>query len=67
MPNCIAKGCQKSRPHPANRNIYPVPSLSVLTDSPVCSDRGVITEYTTEQAIPAKRVYLAKTITISYI
>ena len=58
LPNCIAKGCQNNRPHPANKNIYPVPSLSVLTDNPVTVDRGVSTEYTTEQAIPANNVYL---------
>lgn len=58
LPNCMANGCQKSKPQPANRNKYPVPSFNVLTGRPVASERGVITEYTFAVEIPAKRVYL---------
>lgn len=54
----MANGCQNNRPHPAAKNIYPVPSFNVLTSNPVSFDKGVRTEYTTEAEIPANRVYL---------
>lgn len=44
FPYCIAKGCQNSKPHPANKNMYPLPSFKVLMGNPVCSWSGVITE-----------------------
>ena len=44
FPYCIAKGCQNSKPHPANKNKYPVPSFRVSTDRPVSSDSCVRTE-----------------------
>lgn len=55
----MATGCQNSRLQPASKNMYPVPWLSVATGMPVSSDKGTSTEYTTEQAMPVKRVYLA--------
>jgi hypothetical protein len=53
-----AKGCQKSSPHPRKRNIYPVPSFSVDTDTPDASDNGTRTEYTVDTAMPTIQVYL---------
>lgn len=38
LPYCIANGCQNSSPQPANKNIYPVPSFRVDTETPVASD-----------------------------
>lgn len=58
LPYCIANGCQNTSPHPASKNMYPVPSLILLTEIPDCWDRGTMTEYTTEVAIPVNRVYL---------
>ena len=58
LPYCKAKGCQQSNPHPASRNKYPVPWFRALTETPVSSDRGTSTEYTTDVEIPANRVYL---------
>lgn len=58
LPYLKANGCQKSRPHPRNKNMYPVPALRVLTDIPVSSDIGTSTEYTVETATPVNQVYL---------
>jgi hypothetical protein len=39
--------------------MYPVPSFKVATDSPVASDRGTRTEYTTEAVMPIKKTHLS--------
>ena len=39
-----ANGCQNSKLHPRNKNMYPVPSFSVDTETPDASERGTRTE-----------------------
>jgi hypothetical protein len=44
LPYLRAKGCQNNSPQPSSRNIYPVPSLSVDTETPEFSESGTSTE-----------------------
>lgn len=56
LPYRRAKGCQKSRPQPRKRNMYPVPSFSVETETPEAFERGTSTEYTVDTAMPVIHV-----------
>lgn len=56
LPYLRENGCQNNKPQPRNRNIYPVPSLSVETETPVASDKGTRTEYTVDTATPVNQV-----------
>lgn len=61
LPYRREKGCQKRSPQPRNRNMKPVPSLSVPIETPDALDSGTMTEYTVESEIPVNQVYLHDT------
>lgn len=59
LPKRRAKGIQKRRPHPARRNMYPVPSFRVEMEMPELAEKGTAMEYVMPWQMLCRKTHLS--------